>query len=218
MFDVIIVAAGSSTRFGENKILLDIHSKPLIIHTIEIFKDLEDLKQIILVIKKEDQKEIEKILKEYDLDLVVTFGGKTRSESVVNGLKKVTSDYVLVHDGARCITLPSDVLKVLEEMKKHQAAFLMSFVSDSLYYEGKLIDRSKAYFSETPQGFKTEILKEAFSLMKKEYPDEVSLVQDVLNIEAKKIKSNNFNIKITEHKGHHSPIHLKLRPLKNIFG
>ncbi|HPX83041.1 MAG TPA: 2-C-methyl-D-erythritol 2,4-cyclodiphosphate synthase [Bacilli bacterium] len=200
MFDVIIVAAGSSTRFGENKILLDIHSKPLIIHTIEIFKDLEDLKQIILVIKKEDQKEIEKILKEYDLDLVVTFGGKTRSESVVNGLKKVTSDYVLVHDGARCITLPSDVLKVLEEMKKHQAAFLMSFVSDSLYYEEKLIDRSKAYFSETPQGFKTEILKEAFSLMKKEYPDEVSLVQDVLNIEAKKIKSNNFNIKITEPK------------------
>ena len=58
MFDVIIVAAGSSTRFWENKILLDIHSKPLIIHTIEIFKDLEDLKQIILVIKKEDQKEI----------------------------------------------------------------------------------------------------------------------------------------------------------------
>lgn len=123
MFDVIIVAAGSSARFGENKILLDIHSKPLIIHTIEIFKDLEDLKQIILVIKKEDQKEIEKILKEYDLDLVVTFGGKTRSESVANGLKKVTSDYVLVHDGARCITLPSDVLQVVEEMKNIKQLF-----------------------------------------------------------------------------------------------
>jgi 2-C-methyl-D-erythritol 4-phosphate cytidylyltransferase/2-C-methyl-D-erythritol 2,4-cyclodiphosphate synthase len=200
MFDVIIVAAGSSKRFGENKLFLELGSKPLIIKTIEIFKDLQNLNQIILVIKKEDEQEIKKLLEEYELDLVIAFGGKTRLESVANGLKKVTSDYVLVHDGARCNTLASDVLEVLDNLKKHQAAFLMSDVPSSLYYEDQLIDRSKAYFSETPQGFKTELLKEAFSLKTKDYPDEVSLVLDVLKVKAKKVKSSNNNLKVTEEK------------------
>lgn len=206
MFDVIIVAAGSSSRFGENKILLNIYGKPLIIYTIEIFAFAKlnslDLGKIILVVRKEDKEQIEQFLKEFNLSEIVTLtiGGKTRSESVENGLKEVTSEYVLVHDGARCMTLESDVMNVIEETKKHNAAFLISHVSSSLYYEDKLLDRTKAYFSETPQGFKTEILKEAFSKKSKDYPDEVSLVLDVLKTEAKKIPSSNHNLKITETK------------------
>ena len=102
----IIVAAGSGTRFGgaTPKQFLEIGGKPLLIHTLEKFQNCADVDEIILVISAEEIANFFAILEKFNLTKLkkIVAGGKTRAESVFNGLDSIESDsleMVAVHDG-----------------------------------------------------------------------------------------------------------------------
>ena len=132
MTGVIILLAGKGERMnlGYNKILYEINNVPIYKMTLEAFKDFDE----IIVVKNESD----------NLDLPsnvkVAIGGKTRGESVYNGLKLVESDNVLIHDGARCFVSQEIIKNCLEALKENVLIGVGVKVKDTIkiYENGKL--------------------------------------------------------------------------------
>ena len=92
--------------------------------------------------------------------------GNTRQKSVYNALQAVNNEYVLIHDGARPLIRKDTIAYVLEAVVEKDAVSVMTKTTDTIKEvdaEGRIIrtiDRSKLYNTQTPQGFKTSIIKE----------------------------------------------------------
>lgn len=122
MISVIITAAGNSTRFGENKLLLDIAGKPLIVRTVELFTKCSKIDEIIVATRKQDIPLYQELFKKHHLDVLVLEGGAERIESIYNGAKASKGAIIITHDGARPLTplwLIENLIKAVEE---HAAA------------------------------------------------------------------------------------------------
>ena len=105
---VIIVAGGKGLRMGSDipKQFLPIGGKPVLMRTIERFREYSEDLQIILVLPKPQQDYWKGLCKEYDfkVEYLLANGGETRFHSVQNGLALVPDDtegVVGVHDGVR---------------------------------------------------------------------------------------------------------------------
>ena len=105
---VIIVAGGKGLRMGSDipKQFLPIGGKPVLMRTLERFREYDTDLQIILVLPEAQQAYWHQLCEEYHFDVAYTLanGGQTRFHSVQNGLAKVPDDaegVVGVHDGVR---------------------------------------------------------------------------------------------------------------------
>ena len=105
---VIIVAGGKGLRMGSDipKQFLPIGGKPVLMRTIERFREYSADLQIILVLPKGQQAYWKQLCHEYDfrVDYLLADGGETRFHSVQNGLALIPDDatgVVGVHDGVR---------------------------------------------------------------------------------------------------------------------
>lgn len=170
MFDVIIAANGISSRMGFDKLSAGIGTKTVIDRTVNAFRDIPEIDKIILVSNVA-----------YDISGVVCVkGGSTRQESVKLGLEAVTSDYVLIHDGARPFVSRDLIISVMNTAKEKGCAVPCIPSSDSIrtVKDGKIIggiDRATSFLVQTPQGFNSNSIKYAFEkaeLSGKSYTDE----------------------------------------------
>ena len=105
---IIIVAGGKGLRMGSDipKQFLPIGGKPVLMRTLERFREYSAELQIILVLPEAQQAYWHQLCEEYHFDVEYTLanGGQTRFHSVQNGLAKVPDDaqgVVGVHDGVR---------------------------------------------------------------------------------------------------------------------
>ena len=107
----IILAAGSGTRFGEKKQFKKLNGKPIWAYSLKTFVHSEYVGEVILVMPQEFVSEIQSsrtVDKFSDqIDLKIIKGGKTRQNSVMNGLSAVEDKYnlVCIHDAARPLSL-----------------------------------------------------------------------------------------------------------------
>ena len=165
-YSVVIVAAGKGSRMGlgYNKVYYKLDDEKTVIEeTISKFDD-DRCKQVIVVC------DIQDFVSRVGLKckkIVLAKGGITRQESVYNGLKAVSSDVVLIHDGARPFVSKKCIDDVLLAMGNHDAAFVCVKVKDTIKVvrEGKVIDtidRDSLRSAQTPQAFKTEKILECF--------------------------------------------------------
>lgn len=202
-YTAIICAAGKSLRFDEqlNKVYQKIKNKKIYLYSAEVFFDLGF--EVILVLNEEEIKYVNKSKYKYIV------GGKTRSESVKKGLSFATGEIVFVHDGARPLITKSKIASLLNETKKYRAFFLSKYITSSIKKIDKkgnikTLAKNNLYEAETPQVFLRKDLEKAFSLAKKDYPDEVSLVSDTLpDIKIKPIINYEPNDKITFYDDYH---------------
>lgn len=115
----LIAAAGSAVRMGEaagvNKVYADLNGSPVIVHSINKFRASGFIDAAVAVVAKRDEGLFDKILKGYSgagsvsMPLYKTAGGAIRTESILNGLKKIVeiagggcdNAVVIIHDGAR---------------------------------------------------------------------------------------------------------------------
>jgi 2-C-methyl-D-erythritol 4-phosphate cytidylyltransferase len=209
MNSAIIVAAGEGKRFGGEtpKQFVTIRDKPLIIYTVEQFERCSAIDEIILVLAAE---RLEDFMKAYASPCFTKMkriieGGKTRAESVFNGLQVVSenTEIVAVHDGARPLVSSEEIDATVEKARETGAACLVSAVSDTIkeVADGKIIgtiDRAKLRRALTPQCFRLEILKKAFdgADLSKGVTDECFLVEK-LGCEIAIVEGSARNIKIT---------------------
>jgi 2-C-methyl-D-erythritol 4-phosphate cytidylyltransferase len=98
MNSAIIVAAGSGTRFGAGvpKQFLEIGGKPVLIHTLEKFENCAVVDEIILVLSVAEIENFRHSAARYNLQkpLKIVAGGRSRAESVLNGLNSVDANHV----------------------------------------------------------------------------------------------------------------------------
>ena len=130
-------------------------------------------------------------------------GGDTRQKSVYNALKAVTNDYVIIHDGARPLITETIIAEVIDAALKKNAVTVMTKTTDTIKEvdpDGKIIrtvDRSKLYNTQTPQVFKSSIIKNAHKeLINGNFTDDSSMLE-ALNIPVYAVLGSYTNIKIT---------------------
>ena len=163
MVGAIIVMAGNASRMQMdiNKALLMINNKPLFWYSYTLFKKLGY--EVCLVIRGCD----EAIVKKYiDDDTKIAYGGKTRSESVYNGLKAITSSKVIVHDAARIFIDEEMVLRLVDEIKPGRGVFVGAKAIDTIRVNEngvyKTLNRDALVYAQTPQGAMTSDLINAY--------------------------------------------------------
>jgi len=213
---VIITAAGVSRRMrGVNKLLLNLLGKPVIARTIEVFQKNKNINEIIITGNKDSRKQYEKIVKKYKFDKVkkIINGGDTRFASVYNALKEAGTDYVLIHDGARCLVTGEIIDAVIISLSKNSAVICAVPAKDTVKLcRGtlqcaptieKTIDRKKIYMAQTPQGFKTGLILKAYEKIITckgatcGAPTDDAAAVEVFNKPVKVVPGSYENIKIT---------------------
>ncbi len=199
-FDAVIACAGKGVRadLGFNKILLKINNKPMFAYSLEEFLKTEGINNIYLVINKDD----EEFFKLFESDNVhIIYGGETRAESIRNGLSKVTTDQVVIHDAARPLIKSYDIKNILNELEKYDAVTYFHNVTDTVkkieHKKVKTIDRTKLRAVTTPQAFKKKTYRDILEPLVEDIhiTDEISLIED--NYKIGLIEERHNNIKVT---------------------
>lgn len=169
--DVLIMAAGSGERFGdEPKQFLALCNKPVIVWAIESFCEHPDIGGITIVAQPGREREIGELLESYRVDRIegIVPGGETRQDSVRRGLEALrsTSVTVLVHDAARPCLSGVLLQRVLDALCGLDAVIPTLPAVDTLIREkfnrlDAVVDRAGISGVQTPQGFRTELLRRA---------------------------------------------------------
>ena len=106
MISALVTAAGSSTRFGENKMLVSVCCRPLLVRTVQRFLACDEIEEIIVTARAVDQPGYESLLADFPIVRVVQ-GGKERIESLLNAIKASSGDILITHAGARPLVAPA---------------------------------------------------------------------------------------------------------------
>ncbi len=105
-------------------------------HTIERFYNSSLIDEIILCIKEEEEEFVrENIIEKYGFkDIVISYGGKERQDTINNGLEKVSPncDILLIHDGARPFVTDEIRENAVNETKKLKATVVGVMVKDTI--------------------------------------------------------------------------------------
>ena len=201
-FSVIIPAGGTSSRYGGgNKLLEKIKDKTVIEETVSKFSGFDEIDEIIIPANISIMEELEGLFQDSKIKLIQ--GGNTRQKSVYNALNVVKNDYVLIHDGARPLIRKDIISCTLDAVVDKGAVSVMTKTTDTIKEvdeTGRIIrtiDRSKLYNTQTPQGFKTSIIKEAHEKLKdRNFTDDSSMLE-YLGIPVYIVNGSYTNIKIT---------------------
>lgn len=228
MYTAIILMAGKGLRttLSTNKTNLMLNHKPVYKHSLDLFQSLGF--NVVLVINKND----EDFIRRQTPNINYTYGGKTRGDSVYNGLKLVNSKYVFIHDGARPFINREMVLKIKDLLLNYDAVLTSKNIFNTIYDKTlNVIDRDNLLQAETPQAFLTEKIKEAYSnKQQKNYTDDISVYKDYFNDEIGLYIHDYKNDKITDKKdvekylmpnikiGHSYDIHQTTKERKLILG
>ena len=165
----IIVAAGSGTRMGgtRTKQMTELCGKPVIVHTLLAFESCDAVKEIIVVAREDETQEYTSFAKQYGLSKLrhVVPGGETRQQSVLLGTKVLSyrSEYLAIHDGARCLITPREITDVLRQACIYGAAAAAEMMTDTVKrcddrgFITETIDRETLMRAQTPQCFKTSL-------------------------------------------------------------
>jgi len=200
----IILIAGNSTRYNKNKNknFELINRKPIFRYSLDVFLDNQNISEIIIVCKKDEQEQVKKYLPK-DSKIKITIGGQERKDSVYNALKIATNDIVVIHDGARPLIKDSYINNCLKELKHYDGCTIGVKSKDTV----KIVDknnlvtettkRANTYIIQTPQCFKKDLLKELHEKnTSSDITDDCMLLENA-GFDVKIIDGDYTNIKVT---------------------
>ena len=162
----VLVAAGSSTRMGFDKLSFDLGGETVLHRSIRAFDQCPQIGEIVLVAGK-NRAFVEQQAVGCTKPVQIVAGGATRAESAKNGVLAAHGELVAVHDAARPFVSPAVIAAVLEAAARCGAAAPAVPVKDTIKQavpgDGKTVpeaclvhstpDRSTLYAVQTPQCF-----------------------------------------------------------------
>ena len=203
---VIIVAGGKGLRMGSDlpKQFLPVGGKPVLMHTLEVFRKYDAAIQLILVLPREQQDFWKQLCREHDFDVEhrVADGGETRFHSVKNGLAFVTTPGLVgVHDGVRPFVAQEVIARCYSLAAGKQAVIPVIDVVETVRHlvgEGsETVSRDEYKLVQTPQVFDSDLLKLAYEQpYTSHFTDDASVVE-ALGKSVYLTDGNRENIKIT---------------------
>ena len=167
---VVIFAGGSGQRMHTKDIpkqFLEMHGKPIIIYTLELFEKHPEIDAIVIACKEDWIEYLEKLLYKYRIEKVkkIVPGGDTGQMSIYNGLmaaQEVSNGeeaIVLIHDGVRPLINQKVISDNIESVKIHGSAITTAIVKETILVvnDGEAIinvpDRAKSRVAKAPQSF-----------------------------------------------------------------
>jgi len=204
----MLMAAGSGERMKSNvpKQFIEINGLPILIHTYNNIKKIDNTK-FIIVLPDENFKKWESLVKNFikdDVDIIR--GSRERNLSVRNGIKHINDDsgYVAIHDGVRPFINEDLIKKLFNEAKKRGNAIPFTTSHNSMRRVDKknnyAVDRSSYVQIQTPQVFQISELKKCMkNTSNYNFTDEASLF-DEFDIKINLVEGSDENIKITTEK------------------
>lgn len=205
-YSVVMPCAGIGSRMnlGYNKLLLKMKNGLTVLeNTMQVFLADERLEEMIICVGEKDKPVIEDMI--HDARIKLVLGGATRQASVYEGLKVVTSDIVLIHDGARPFLKKDRIDDILECLKTNVGCLLMVPSKDTIKVveNGVVVStpkRETLYNAQTPQAFHTKVIVEAFKKAEENNfvgTDDASVLEAFGNQAVHVILGDYDNIKIT---------------------
>jgi 2-C-methyl-D-erythritol 4-phosphate cytidylyltransferase len=169
---VIIVAAGSGTRTGSSELkqFRWVAGKPMLLHSLQTFQSRKDVAMVVCVLPRSHVGDPPPWIFQCDADrLLLSVGGRHRTESVANGMEDLPPEceIVIVHDAARPLVSGETISRVVQEARAGNVAVAALPVTDTLKRvdsQNKVVitvERSGLWRAQTPQGFPRRILEQA---------------------------------------------------------
>ena len=194
---------------GTPKQFLSIEGVPIFVHTLRKFAASAAIDEIILALRREDmdraQTDIER--ERFSKPVRLVGGGPTRQETVARALAEASpgTEVVLVHDAVRPFIDPGMIRRLVDAVREDGAAIFGIPSVDTVKQVERLditgtIPRERIVLAQTPQGFRYEILREAYERATQDgfvATDESSLVER-LGYPVKVLMGTDRNIKITK--------------------
>lgn len=211
---IIVVAGGKGLRMGSDipKQFLPIGGKPVLMRTLERFREYSDDLQIILVLPEAQQEYWQELCKKYDfkVEYLLANGGQTRFHSVQNGLALVPDDaegVVGVHDGVRPFPSIEVIRNCYETARTAKAVIPVIPVVETVRHltrgqarcevESVTVPRDEYRLVQTPQTFDIQLLKAANRQPYNDgFTDDASVVESYGH-KITLVEGNRENIKIT---------------------
>jgi 2-C-methyl-D-erythritol 4-phosphate cytidylyltransferase len=214
----ILPAAGMGTRMGAEtpKQFLELDGVPIVILSLRRVASCALVTDMIVATRGDEMAWLEARIRaeKFSQTVRVVRGGDSRQDSVAAALREVANDteIVLVHDAVRPFVRAEQIVRVIEEARRCEAAILgvpaMDTVKEvkraSLPEDVALITgtvpRERVVLAQTPQAFTTKLLKEAFARAQADgvnASDEAGLVER-LGHDVHVVLGSERNIKITK--------------------
>lgn len=210
----IIPAGGAGTRFRSHmaKQYLMLDSRPVIVHTLKVFQNSNDIDEIILALPQEDLSHMRReLVEKYGLTKVkhTVAGGHERQDSIKNCLEVIQGrcDIVLIHDAVRPFITEKLIQDVIETAGKTGAAIAAVKAKDTIKATGqghvisRTVPRNTLWLAQTPQAFAYELIKNAYKTAYHDNfygTDDAALVER-LGKEVNIVEGSYTNFKITTH-------------------
>ena len=201
----IILAAGSSRRFGEDKLFLLLGGKPVLAWSLDMFERSPVIDAMILVLNENNWEAGHKLSERYKWTKLkhICHGGPRRQDSVKAGIDSLSGYSVLfIHDGARPIVSEDIINSGLEAVSQTGAAVPAVSVKDTIKVSNgnniveHTLSRDTLWSIQTPQVFRSDIIVRAYEQNDEEVTDDASLVEK-MGYKVKLFCGSYSNIKIT---------------------
>lgn len=205
---VVVVAAGSSTRMGMDKLLAEVGGVPAVVRCLAAFQQALCVNEIVVVTRADLIADIAGLCRTFDLTKVtkVVRGGTTRTQSARIGTLEVDPNAALIaiHDGARPFVPIQVIQDAVSQASKTGAAAPAIPIKDTvkLAQDGvveETLERARLYAVQTPQVFDASLIRAA---LQKALDDGVELTDDCAAVERLGMKvvltrGDERNIKLT---------------------
>ncbi len=205
---MVVVAAGSSQRMGQDKMLLELDGRPVLAHTLLALESSDRVDEVVVVTREDLVGTIGSLCRELGLQKVKTVvrGGATRVESAHLGTLEVSENAKLIgiHDGARPFVSTAVMERVVDKAHQTGAAAPAIPVQDTIKVaHGGVVDhtpdRATLFAVQTPQVFDADLIRGALT---KALQDNATLTDDCsaverLGMSVSLVEGDRSNIKLT---------------------
>ncbi len=214
-FFVLIPCAGQGSRAQTPmaKQYQTLLGQPMVRHTVQAFRAVKDRLAALWVVIAPADDVFLNVFPDYNAEgeMLLAGGGNTRAATVLNGLKAMVNhrpdgaaltDWVLVHDAARCLITPAQILALIEACQHDEVGGLLAQkLPDTLKSEagGRVaatIDRSDKWLAQTPQMFRIGALIAALEQAGDGVTDESSAIE-AMGLSPKLVPGSAQNFKVT---------------------
>lgn len=193
---MVVVGGGASTRFGQDKLMIEIDGRTLIEHTIDAVIDHVD---VCVVVCRE---EIGPTILERRPEVMVTAGGPTRTRSEISGLSAIDRevDLVGIHDAARPLITGATIEELYDTALREGGAVPLVKYRQILVHRETLSPIPGVHGAQTPQVFRAADLMAAYSRAREdgfEGYDTVEVMQEYSDVKIIGVQGDSANLKVT---------------------
>ena len=203
----IILVAGNSTRYGQNrnKNFEDVNGKPVLFYSLNAFDNNTYIDNIVVAVKQDEIETVKEIIQKenFQKPIYMVVGGSSRKESVYNCLKETTADIVIIHDGARPAIKQKYIDQCIESMKEFKGVTVGVKSKDTIKItdENQVVVnttvRANTWVIQTPQCFDRNILLNMHEKYKHDEVTDDCMLLEKEGYPIKIIEGDYTNIKIT---------------------